>query len=276
MGEAAALLPPNTHPQAFLTMIGQKYNLKGIFYMDLWPVAEPQVVITDIDLMDQVHVKRAYAQHKMSDDFMSTIIGRNTIATANGKIWKMLHSSMAPAFASSHIKNLVTVITEETLIFRSTLNDLAKTGEVFSMEETSAKLIFDVIARIVFHFPLHAQTQGSQYLSDLREMVHLVESQLSFNPLVKIKAFFKRQATMKRLHDSILKQILERYRLLNDEKIVPQKKDPYSILDLMLRDHVQQQGPDVNGAKTGKLAADYLELLITKYATDYPIVFTEC
>lgn len=257
-------------------MIGQKYNLKGIFYMDLWPVAEPQVVITDIDLMDQVHVKRAYAQHKMSDDFMATIIGRNTIATANGKIWKMLHSSMAPAFASSHIKNLVTVITEETLIFRSTLNDLAKTGEVFSMEETSAKLIFDVIARIVFHFPLHAQTQGSQYLSDLREMVHLVESQLSFNPLVKIKAFFKRQATMKRLHDSILKQILERYRLLNDEKIVPQKKDPYSILDLMLRDHVQQQGPDVNGAKTGKLAADYLELLITKYATDYPIVFTEC
>jgi len=164
------------------------------------------------------------------------------------------------------------VITEETLIFRETLKDLAKTGEVFSMEEISSKLIFDIIARIVFHFPLHAQTEGSQYLSDLREMVHLVEAQLSFNPLVKIKAFFKRQATMKRLHDSILKQILERYQLLNDEKIVPQKKDPYSILDLMLREHVQQQGSDMKGVKTGKLASDYLELLITKYATHYPVM----
>jgi len=264
MGEAAALLPPNTHPQAYLTMIGQKYNLKGIFYMDLWPVSAPQVVITDIDLMDQVHVKRAYAQHQMADDFMAPLVGRNSIATANGKTWKTLHNAMAPAFASSHIKNLVTVISEEAVIFRDTLNELAKTGEVFSMEETSAKLIFDVVARIVFHFSLNAQTQGSQYLNDLREMVQLVDAQLSVNPVVRISCYFRRNAIMRRLNDSILKQILERYRLLNDEKIVPRKKDPYSILDLMLREHVQQQESGVGELKAAKLASDYLELLVTK------------
>jgi len=264
MGEAAALLPPNMHPQAYLTAIAQKYDLKGIFYMDLWPVAEPQVVITDIDLMDQVHVKRAFPIHQLADDFLAPIVGRNVIATANGKTWKMLHNAMAPAFAPSHIKNLVTVMTDEVLIFRDTLDKLAKTGEVFSMENTAAKLIFDVIARIVFHFPLHAQTQGSQYLSDLREMVHLVEAQFSFNPLVKINAFFKRKAILKRLHDSIRSQIMERYRLLNDEGIVPQKKDPYSILDLMLREHVQQQGSDIRGTKVLELSSEYLDLLITK------------
>lgn len=268
MGEVAALFPPNMHPQSYLTTIGQKYDLKGIFYMDLWPVADSQVVITDIDLMDQVHVKRAFPQHKLAGDFMAPIIGRDNIATSNGKTWKMLHNAMAPAFAPSHVKNLITVMTEEVLIFRNTLDEYAKTGEVFSLEETAAKLIFDVVARIVFHFPLHAQTQGSQYLNDLREMVHLVEAQFSFNPLVKIRAFIRRRMILKRLHSSILDQIMERYRLLNDERIVPQKKNPNSILDLMLRDHVQQQESDLKGTRPGKLASEYVDLLITKYVVD--------
>ena len=268
MGEAAALFPPNTHPQLYLTAISQKYDLKGIFYMDLWPVADSQVVVTDIDLMDQVQVKRAFPQHKQSGDFMAPIIGRDNIATSNGKTWKMLHNAMAPAFAPSHVKNLITVMTEEVLIFRNTLNEYAKTGEVFSLEETAAKLIFDVVARIVFHFPLNAQTQGSQYLNDLREMVRLMEAQFSFNPLVKIKAFFRRRTILNRLHSSILDQIMERYRLLNEERIIPEKKNPYSILDLMLRDHVQQQESDLKGARPAKLAHEYVDLLITKYVVD--------
>jgi cytochrome P450 len=208
MGEAAALLPPNMHPQAYLTVIAQKYNLKGIFYVDLWPLADPQVIITDVDLMDQIHVKRAFPQHKMSADYMEPVLGRDNIATANGKTWKMLHNAMAPAFAPSHIKNLVTVMTEEILIFRSTLDEYAKTGEVFSLEEASAKLFFDVIARIVFHFPLHAQTQGSKDLNDIREMIELLDARFSYSPLVKIKAFVKRRAILKRLHSSMLNQIM--------------------------------------------------------------------
>lgn len=197
---------------------------------------------------------------------MAAIVGRNSIATSNGKTWKMLHNAMAPALAQSHIKNLITVITEEVLVFRERLDKLVSTGEVFSMEKLGAELIFDVIARIVFHFPLHAQTQGSQYLDDLREMVHLVDAQFSFNPFVKIKALLKRGAILRRLHASILNQIMDRQRLLMDKGIVPQKKDPYSILDLMLREHVQEQGSDLKGKKATQLTSEYLELLITKCA----------
>lgn len=47
MGEAAAEVPPNCHPQIYLTSIAHKYNLKGVFYIDLWPISEPMVVLTD-------------------------------------------------------------------------------------------------------------------------------------------------------------------------------------------------------------------------------------
>src|SRR5205807_572366 len=162
--------------------------------------------------------------------------------------------AMAPAFAPAHVKNLVPVMTEEVLIFQNTIDEYAKTGEAFSLEEEAAKLIFDVIARIVFHFPLHAQTQGSQYLNDLREMVTLVDSQFSFNPLVKIRSMLRKRTILGRLHSSIRKQIMERYRLLKDERIVPQKRNPYSVLDLMLREHVQEDG----GTETGTLASEYM------------------
>lgn len=220
--------------------------------------------MTNIDLMDQVHVKRAFPQHKLSDDFMAPIIGRNSIATSNGKTWKMLHNAMAPALAHSHVKNLITIITEEVLTFRERLDKLAKSGEVFSMEQYGAELIFDVIAQIIFHFPLYAQTHGSQYLTDVREMVHLAEAQFSLNPVVKIQAWLKRGAIMRRLHSGIYNQIMDRYRLLKEEGIVPQKKDPYSILDLMLRGHLQELGSDLKAKKAAELSRDYIELLITK------------
>lgn len=274
MGETASIYPPNMHPQAYITTIAQKYGLKGIFYLDLWPVAESQVVVTDVELMDQVHVKRAFPQHKISDDYMAPIIGRNNIATANGRVWKFLHNAIAPALAPSHVKNLLSVMTEEIMTFRETLDRLADTGEVFSMEDISGKLIFDIIARVIFHFPLHAQTQGSPYLTDLREMVRLTEAQFSFNPLAKIKTLFQKRSILKRLHSSISSQIMARYRLLKEDKIVPSKKDPYSVLDLMLREHVQQGGPELKEEKFENLTSDYIELLITKFVFPRSIELT--
>lgn len=263
MGEVASTLPPNMHPQHYITAITQKYNLKGIFYLDLWPIAPSQVILTDPDLMNKVTVTRAMRVHSYADDFLAPIVGRNVIATSNGSVWKKTHNAMAPAFTWSHVKNLVEVMADETLLFRDTLDRLADSGEVFSMEETAAKLIFDVIARIVFNFPLHAQTKGSPYLADLREMIRLVEAQLSFNPWVRIKAFFKRQIILRRLNASITAKIMERFDLLRREKIVPSRKDPFSILDLMLREQLQQESPQSGANQKRELSRDYLELLIT-------------
>ena len=176
MGEAAALLPPNTHPQAYITSIAQKYDLKDIFYIDLWPIADPQVVIFNPDLMTYVTVTKPLAMHPMADDFLGPIVGRGNVATSNGPVWKKVHNAMAPAFSWSAIRNTTGIIVEEGMHFRRTLDRLAQSGEAFSMEEKAAELIFDVIARLVFNFPLHAQTQKSSYLDNLREMVHLAET----------------------------------------------------------------------------------------------------
>lgn len=166
---------------------------------------------------------------------------------------------MNPSFASGHVKNLSTLIVEECMTFRETLRRLAKEGKPFDMEVKGAELVFDVIARIIYAFPLEAQRKGSQTLSDLREVVHLVEAGLSMNPLDKIKAWLKKDKLTKRLDAAVRTVIHERFDALKHDKIVPSRKNPYSTLDLMLREQLML------GDGVKDIDPEFEKLLITKW-----------
>ncbi|OAQ73048.1 cytochrome P450 [Pochonia chlamydosporia 170] len=242
MGSISALFPPNNHPQAYLTELSRRYNLPSLYYLDLWPIAPSQVVLSDPSLLEQVTVAKPLPQHQLSDDFLAPITGRNTIATANGAIWKDLHRAMVPAFSWSHIRSLTGVVVQECQLFREALDNLSNTGEVFSMEELGSKLTFDVIARVVFNVRLYAQTTGSVWLRDLREMIRLADGatdiSVQFNPVARVRLWWKRRQVLGRLDPSIRAQVRERFALLKSEGVVPRKNDPDSILDLMLREKV--------------------------------------
>lgn len=267
MGEIAALMPPNCHPQAYYTEIARRYDLKGIFYIDVWPIAPPCVILSDPGLLEQVTTVKPLHMHPMADDFMSKVVGKGLIATNNGPLWKMLHKAMAPAFSWGHIRSLTDVMVDECTIFRSSLERLVTTGEVFSMEDLSAKLVFDIIARTVFNFPLHAQTKDSQELRDLHELVDLVHGEaditIKFNPVLQVQRWWRRRQLYSRLHPLLLGKIKERFALLVKEEIVPSRKNPNSILDLMLRDHVQSDTEGIT-AKSPKLTNANIEILLTK------------
>ena len=257
IAEVAATLPTNTHPQHFLTAIAHEYNLKDLFYLDLWPISEPQVVLIDPVLQDEITVNRSPIQHEMSKNFIDTVLGEGVIAVVNGPVWKKLHNIMAPAFSWSHIRNMTGVIQEETLRFRSTLEQFAKSGESFSFEDEAAKLIFDVISRVVFNFSMGAQQHGSQTLDDLKQLMKLAESQMGFNPFLKTRAAFKRRAIHKRLDAEIISKIDQRLALLKKEKLVPSRKEPLSILDLMLRETMLDTANDYS------LSRQERDLLVT-------------
>ncbi|KAK6197812.1 hypothetical protein LQW54_010518 [Pestalotiopsis sp. IQ-011] len=267
MGEIAATFPPNMHPQSYITAISQKYELKGIFYLDLWPVADPQVILIEPDLMDQVQVKRAYNQHPMSEEMLGNIVGPNVVATANGPVWKKLHHAMAPSFLQSHVRTLTGLMADETMQFRSRLTSLADSGGAFSFEKECSKLIFDIVAQIVFNFSLHAQTQGSSYLDDLKETIELFTQSLGLNPLVKLKVRWKKGAITKRLDAAIRTQIEDRWATLRQEKMVPTRKNFLSILDLMLRETLSRDG--LGDTKSTKLPKEELDLLVTNSTVTY-------
>ncbi|KAF2971661.1 hypothetical protein GQX73_g1881 [Xylaria multiplex] len=159
MREIAGGLPPDLHPQAYLTVIAQKYNLKGIWYLDLWPLADTQVVLTEPEPMDAVQVARGF--DVKAEDSLRPLVGSNAIAAANGPVWKQLHHAMAPAFSTSHVRTQIGLMVAETLLFCDSLKSFSRSKDVFSMEAEASKLVFDIVGRIIFDFPLYAQTKGS-------------------------------------------------------------------------------------------------------------------
>lgn len=266
MAEVASTMPPLMHPQAYYTEIARKYGLEGVFYIDLWPVAPSSVVLNDPDLLDEVCVAHPLRQHRLAELASAAIIGPNSIVTANGAIWKKLHHAMAPAFSWSHIRNLTGMIIDECELFRQTLAAHAAKGKAFSMEEAAGKLIFDVVARAVFDFSLNAQTTGSVYLDDLKEMIKLAEGQFQdpaviYNPLVRYRVWKRRRQILGRLHPSMVGKIYQRLERLRSQKTVPSRKDPHCVLDLMLTEHVLNSDGKV---KTGPIPPSDIGLLLTK------------
>jgi cytochrome P450 len=260
MGEANALFPPKTHPMYYLTYLAQKYSLPEIYYLDLWPIAAPQMVIISGEAAAQISTVRPYPVNPYVRDLLTPIIGRNIIPTANGSLWKKLHHILGPAFVPRYIKTLLGLIADETIIFHERLRVLADM-ETFSMEEELSKVLFDIIGNIVFGFPLNAQKSGSPILTDLKYL--LASFQITFrnlNPITRFRVGLKQKAATKRINAFIGNKAKERFAIMKDEKEPPTRRNASSILDRVLSERVE----DSTGGRNHELDAEYLQLVVDK------------
>ncbi|KAK1968303.1 cytochrome P450 [Colletotrichum sublineola] len=241
--ELVATLPPFTHPQHIYTIMAQKYGLGGIFYIDMWPFFDSQVVITDPDAAQLVLTTTPYPKHPAIERFLRPFTGRDSIAASNGERWRYNHRMVGSGFAPAHVKPMAGMIAEQVLIFRERLRSLAEAGDAFNMEEESAKAVFDVIGQIVFGVSLGAQRSGSPLLEDLRASINPATAFIGTrNPWKKRKAQQSLQALKDRVRDTLAGEMKERLRILQDEKELPSRRQARSILDRIVLDRIQS-GP---------------------------------
>ena len=106
MGETMALLPSDSHYQAAINTIAHKYNLSGVFYIDLWPAACGQLIVIDPDVALHMTVTRNHPKHEAEKWFIDPLIGSNNIVTTEDSQWKYLHKMLSPAFSIQHISNM--------------------------------------------------------------------------------------------------------------------------------------------------------------------------
>jgi cytochrome P450 len=106
MGETMASVPHDCHYQVAVTTMVHKYNLPGVFYLDLWPASGGQVVVIDPDVAMHVTVTKNHPKHDAEKMFVDPMIGDSNVVTSEGSRWKYLHKMLAPAFAIQHISNM--------------------------------------------------------------------------------------------------------------------------------------------------------------------------
>jgi cytochrome P450 len=265
-GEIVKSYPPNSHPQLYYTALVQRYNLPDIFYVDLWPVGPSQMFVVHRDAASHVENGRWYSVHSVVEHHLRPMLGRDVIAAANGSTWKMLHRMIAPAFAPSSVKkSMISIVAEETMRFHASLDCLAETGEAFSMEDTVAKLIFDVLGKLVFGFPMNAQITGSEILTDIHDTIkYATQARNAWNPLVTIWAYLKKRQRMKRVDRYIRSKIAERYDVLKGEENLPNRKNASSVLDRFLIEKLEEKADETPEKYRSGLDAEFLEIAANK------------
>ncbi|KAF6815218.1 cytochrome p450 [Colletotrichum sojae] len=255
--ETAAKLPPFTHPQHVYTYMAQKYNLGGIFYVDMWPFVESQMVITDPDAAQLVLTTTPYPKHPTIEKFLRPFTGPDSIAASNGDRWRYNHRMVGSGFTPTHVKPMAGMIAEQVLVFHERLCKLAAAGEAFGMEEESAKAVFDVIGKVVFGFSLGAQTSGSPLLEDLRASINPATTFVGTrNPWKKRKAEKSLQALKDRVRTTLADEMRERLRIFQDEKELPSRRQVKSVLDRIVLDRIQS-GPGMG------LDDDFIDTAVT-------------
>lgn len=270
MFQIAFRIPPCTHPQSLYTEVARHYQLRGIWYLDLWPFAPGCAVLNDPDLHEEVTVRKPLPVHHLADSILAPVVGKGAIVTNNGVLWKKLHKIMAPAFSWNRIRDMTSIMVEECELLYEALERRAGTGAPFSMIDLGSKLILDIMARALFNTRLHGQTTGSPYHHDLQEMIHLAERQLTdpgvaYNPIRRLQVWRRRRQVLKTLDASLKDLVNQRLDLLRDQQRASLRKDASSILDLMLKEHVTE---NVDGREkemaTYALPKEDMELILTK------------
>ncbi|KAF5666480.1 cytochrome P450 monooxygenase [Fusarium circinatum] len=241
--QVTALMPPNTHPQLFYTEMVRLYNLKEIFYLDLWPISPGIVVITDPKLLDNSSLPKPLPIHPFTAVFMKPMFGEGTMAATSGASWRKMATVVSPAFSMGHVLGMTNVMVDECLLFQEKLDELAVGGDVFSMEELVAKLVFGIVSIVTLGEPQYSQTVGSQILEDLRDLVNLAQGEtdplIAYSSMVQIPRRWKRRRIVRRLERSLRGKVNGCVERIVQEGVVPSRQNPKSILDLLVREHAQ-------------------------------------
>lgn len=142
-------IPPDTHPGCWILYLREKYSLGKVAYVDLSPIRKPEIWILDPDLANEVTVHHSLPKSSDLPNYFLPISGKQAMAQLEGPAWKGLRSLFNPGFSAKHLMSLTPMIVKETLVFRQIIEDRARTGTRFPLEETVARLTMDIIARAV-------------------------------------------------------------------------------------------------------------------------------
>lgn len=150
MAGAARSLPPDADPQSYAHYIRTKYGLGDFFYLDLWPVAIPQLVIVEPELAAQIAQGKApFDKGPMVRQYLGPLVGKKAMVAANGHDWKISRRLFAPGLLHGNLLQHVPDCVDDCLKFRDELVKHAKNGDIFPLESLCARLIFNIATRII-------------------------------------------------------------------------------------------------------------------------------
>jgi cytochrome P450 len=148
--KVAAIAPKDAHGHLYCRMIRATYpDLPPNFYVDLWPVGEQLLFVTDPAVAYQMTQETSLPKFDFLKTYMRPLTGDKDLVTMEGQEWKKWRGIYNPGFSAAHLMTMVPGIVEDTQNFCNVLTKYAEVGGMFKLEEILTKLTVDIIGRVI-------------------------------------------------------------------------------------------------------------------------------
>ncbi|KAI0005604.1 cytochrome P450 [Xylariaceae sp. FL0662B] len=243
-------LPPGAHGIYVLDRLSRKQNRAPAYYLDVFPVSVPILVVTDHYLANQVtsHPWTGAEKPPSLVKWFAPVTGNGGINlfTQSGQEWKHDHNLFLPFFNNSNLDATIPVVVEQMLIFRDALRQRVQDGKLFRLEPLTLSLMNDIIGQVMFNADLGNQTSGSHPLS--KTMFRQFELKFASNQVMdnfgRLNPFriFQMWNNGRLLDRHIRVQIMKRVSAFRKAKGEDGDTPFESVLDQALKSYYSQPG----------------------------------
>ncbi|KAF2868049.1 cytochrome P450 [Massariosphaeria phaeospora] len=249
-GTIASRLPKRVHPHVYPCFLTKEYDLPPLYYLDLYPLNHPTLVILDPQVAQDVLADATLPKHRSLKDVIAPLAGHANMLSSYGPMWKKWRSAFNPGFSVHYLMQQVTTIVDCSEAFVEILDQHATTGRVFRLEEETTKMTIDIIGKAVCDHDFKALVGDSEFQTLMRKTISWMPDTQSLNPFHRKHPF--RPLFWKyykwRLDQYVGKVLDERFtaRIGNAEKKARKKTG----IDLALEQHFKESGQDVDSRTT--------------------------
>lgn len=138
----------------FADIAHDHFQDEGMFYVDLWPVSGMMIIVTSPLVATQVAQTNTTLSHdraSMLKRFFKPIAGGPNLFDMAEKEWRPWRQVFNKGFSTEQVTNLVPHVLEETEVYKGTLRELARKGEMFYLDLVTLRFTIDVIGQTILY-----------------------------------------------------------------------------------------------------------------------------
>lgn len=218
----------------------EKYDKDSIIYVDMWPFADPMMVICSPVLAVQTCQELDLPKPPILNAFFNPLAGGTNLFTMNGREWRRSRSLFASGFSANYILQQAARIVNETEAYTDVLRQRAQTAEIFSLDDLTCWYMMDVIGAITMNTQLHSLWQKNPLATALRRQIqwHVLDNEwnlfIRWNPARPFVQWYNNY-TMNRIIGQELDKLFAEY--MTDETSASSR----SVIHLAFAEYMAQR-----------------------------------
>ncbi|KAF2649458.1 cytochrome P450 [Lophiostoma macrostomum CBS 122681] len=228
-------LPPYANVNLVMKEIATDFTDDEMYLLDLWPVAEPTLVVFNADAASHVCQELNLPKSGKNETMIRPITGGPTLLSVNGNAWKTWRSLLNPGFSTNTMTQRLPQMVDSVSRYCSSLREHAG-KDIIQLDEHTTRLTFEIITKMVLDVDVGIDYSNHIFVRAMDNIIKwhsFWDVRVLVNPLRPFAQWYNGHTINSWVEDVLKKR---HQALINDAQAVSAREQPRpkSIIDLAI------------------------------------------